>query len=360
MPRRTSVVASDAMPPGFTRRTFLRGAGGAAIVFVASGPVRSLASMVMSEAGAPAGFSVGNGTLQFLGYADQPGARLLRFFVDWDLVQPAPEAWDWSGFAELRDFCAKHEISASPVLTGCPNWLAADGDSGFPGYPDGHEALNRFAEFAVSTGRFFSGYGCDLGSLEVWSSPNAEKSSRPVQDPKAFARLTQSVSLFLGAPVYEYESYPLPTAGPVVVDGGGAWEEFAIELESGEQPYIPGVRPRLDADDSDSETPLTPEAAVETAEKLVAKAVEVFRQPKLSVVIGVASSRCGGPAGQADVLAAVTRSLSHDERCKQLVVGPIGDTEAYEGVFGTEDYGLLDEEGQPRPAIAKVSSAWRG
>ena len=118
------------------------------------------------------------------------GARWVRLFVDWSLIEPADNQYASNHLDEFTrrvDAYQRGGVKVLMVVLGTPGWArAADDERLLP--PDDP---NKYGEFIRFMADHFKG---SVGAYEVWNEPDGEEKTfwRTGPDPAGYTRLVQA------------------------------------------------------------------------------------------------------------------------------------------------------------------------
>ncbi len=98
------------------------------------------------------------------------GFRWIRQFAYWDQLEPAPGAFDWSGWDQLaRALPDFPQLEPVVVLMNSPAWARQQRSAGVPSNTGPPQDLSRFAAFASA---FAGRYGGLVDYYQIWDEPN--------------------------------------------------------------------------------------------------------------------------------------------------------------------------------------------
>jgi hypothetical protein len=99
------------------------------------------------------------------------GFQYCRMDVNWDAVQPRPDAWEWGAYDRLYPLLAKYGITPSSLLAYTAHW-ATTGDPNAAKWQDWAFAPPRAADYATFAGQAAKRYGKYSRYWEIWNEPD--------------------------------------------------------------------------------------------------------------------------------------------------------------------------------------------
>ncbi len=96
------------------------------------------------------------------------GARYFRFAIGWDGVETAPGKYEWGYWDELVRLAPKYDITLLPYVCYTPAWLNADPQNFWRNPPDD---LERFGAFMYIIASRYKGR---IAAWELWNEPDIE------------------------------------------------------------------------------------------------------------------------------------------------------------------------------------------
>ena len=129
--------------------------------------------------------------------ADNAGMEILRFTIDWTVVEPQRDGWDegqWARYEAAYDALIGRGIQPLITVSTAPPWAR---DIGVPTlcprirpceYPPRPSMLDEWAEFTAEVARRFP----RTAAIEIWNEPNLSLFWKPEPQPERYAALVAS------------------------------------------------------------------------------------------------------------------------------------------------------------------------
>jgi hypothetical protein len=177
-------------------------------------------------------------------YASDLGARLIRFPISWQNVQPnGPDQWDWHVLDRVAGEAAAHDLGMVLALTGAPPWTrgpAPDGSAPGDPLPPDPAYLPQWQAFV----RQVVTRHPNLTAVEIWNEQNIPRYWGGSPDPREYTRLLNSAydavkSVRPDLPVLYGGLCP-------IIDGSGGPSELGEHFYLS-QSYAAGVKGHFDA-----------------------------------------------------------------------------------------------------------------
>ncbi|MCA9961012.1 MAG: cellulase family glycosylhydrolase [Anaerolineales bacterium] len=153
--------------------------------------------------------------------ADQLGLNWVKVQVQWWLVQPDPETYQWFFYDGVVDEAHKNGLRLMLSVVGAPEWTRAAGGENGP--PDDY---NVYAQFMTELTAHYSG---KVDAIEVWNEQNLDRewTSANGISPEDYVRF---LSLAYGA-IKANSPDIIVISGALSPTGSGDWVRWADDFE---------------------------------------------------------------------------------------------------------------------------------
>jgi len=121
--------------------------------------------------------------LQQLQQMKSMGMSTVRVDADWSGGEPSPDSFDWSTLDRIMASIQTVGMTADLIIDGCPAWAAAPGAAGEFAQP---AEPSQFAAWAAAVAARYSAQGTRY--FEIWNEPNIQEFWSPTPNPAAYTQ----------------------------------------------------------------------------------------------------------------------------------------------------------------------------
>jgi len=119
--------------------------------------------------------------LQQLEQMKSMGMNTVRVDADWSIGEPSQGSFDWSALDRVMASVQQAGMTADLIIDGCPPWAAVAGASGQFGQP---ASPSQFGAWAAAVAARYGSLGADY--FEIWNEPNISQFWSPTPNPAAY------------------------------------------------------------------------------------------------------------------------------------------------------------------------------